>query len=222
MNSPKVLFLGMVLGMHKLLTLAVLSLFPVIAQVALTPPGTGPGTYTVKITISSQDNMAKALIDLDQTGYALTACETHGQKVDIGGGALWQAAESAKLHLVTPHVAQLAVTQKRAKSGLQIGLTIGSEIGYDFGLAMAADVIHARPSSVAGKVLRILPQVGARKLHDFADTLDKIQPPLSSFAGDFLDPGKLYSLPAGFGMCIQLHFLAGTGGPSEYETSVSW
>lgn len=194
----------------KLALLAVFLALPVGAQ-----PIAAPGTIrTVRVTFSVQDGMAKALTGLNFTGYSSTSCSLDGQGVQLGGGAVWQAAEGLGLRLVTPHVAALASTQYRARSKWEVISVIGAELMYDFSVIMGANVIHANPASIAGKALRVGPILAEHKLTTLNRQREKIQPdPVLAFAGDALDPSAAISIASGAGVCQQRVFLAKSGGP---------
>jgi hypothetical protein len=206
---------GMI-GTRLAVIIGTLLLLPLAAQVPQ------PSTRYVRVSFSSQDKMGQALTGLNFTGYSTTACSVDGQGIQIGGGLIWQAAEGLTLHLVAPHVAALASTQARAKSKWQVMSILGAELMFDFAIIMGADIIHANPAKLAGKVLRVAPIILNKKLADWNAQQALIHPdPLTTFAGDALDPAAVISIPSGAGVCVQRLFLANAGGPQGGSVDVA-
>lgn len=174
----------------------------------------------VSVDISIQDSMAPALTGLKLAGYAANVCSVDGQAIQIGGGLVWKAAVRGGLSPVNPHVASLANAQSRTKSFWTVAAVVCEEAATDFALAMGANLIHANPASLAGKILRIAPIAMARKLTKLNTLRETAQPPLNAFSGDALDPSSAISIPAGPGMCVQKLFLAAPGGPRNVSADV--
>jgi hypothetical protein len=181
---------------------------------AVSQPTVQPGGVRhVTVSFSAQGALGSSLTGLSFTGYSATVCSADGQGIDVGGGRVWQAAESLGLRLVTPHVASLAATQAKARSKWQIMAVLGAELMFDMAVVAGADIVHVNPAKVVGKVWRITPIILNKKLGDWNAQQALVHPDLVSSFGDLaLYPDHIISVSSG-GNCPQRLFLASSGGP---------
>jgi hypothetical protein len=181
---------------------------------AVTPPGTA--ARTIHVTISKQTGMAQALTKLNFDGYLVTARALDGQAFTVPAVALWQGAEDNGLQPVMPLVANIAAAQKHAKSKTQVAATVAGEGLYIFSTVVGANIIKANPATMAGKVLRITPVVGAHELQKYIDSLTKTDPdPIATFSSAYLDATVVLS-----GLAVQRVFLSTAGGPNNVSFDV--
>jgi hypothetical protein len=196
--------------------------------VPVLPPGTASSTFsaipavrTVRVTISQQASMAQTLSGLPVTGYSATMCSADGLSMSIGGGLPWQVAERGGLQLLNLHVASVAATQTRAKSGLEQLSLVGAEVLFEVGVGGALNLVKVNPAKLIGKIWRAVPVIGAHEMTVFNTERAMTQPNvISVFGSDMLDPSQLYVIPSGMGVCLQKLLVASPHGPVNVQGEI--